>query len=176
MLDIVIQIIDFYFKNNESPKVEDLNISDISFLEKRWSIFVTLYISGIIKGSSGNIKEIEKNIIEELIENTISALNDERFEKINIDNKDFLKIRIDEIVSRWKPISDNEIKNIDPLKSGILVIKTDYEKSATILPNISWKLITWEDFIPVLSNKLAEDFDAKNYIIYKIETQVYSNL
>jgi hypothetical protein len=31
-----------------------------------------------------------------------------------------------------------------------LVIKTDYEKSATILPNISGVLITGEDFIPVL--------------------------
>jgi hypothetical protein len=32
----------------------------------------------------------------------------------------------------------------------VLVIKADYEKSATILPNISGTLMSGNDFIPVL--------------------------
>lgn len=176
MLEIVKQIIDFYLKNQKKPDVLDLNINDKSLLEKSWSIFVTLYISWVIKWSSGNIKEIKENLVLELIENTVNSLNDDRFEKFTIDDIKNIKIRIDEISSRGKPLDDWEIKNIDPSKFWVLVIKTDYEKSATILPNISWKLLTWSDFIPVLSKKLNEDFIDKNYLVYKIETEVDSNL
>jgi len=176
MLEIVKQTIEFYLKNQSKPDILDLKINDKSLLERTWSIFVTIYMSWVIKWSSGNIKEIEENIVLELIENTINALNDDRFEKLKIDDIQNIKIRIDEISSRWKPLADWDIKNIDPSKSWVLVIKTDYDKSATILPNISWKLFTWSDFIPVLSKKLNEDFIDKNYLVYKIETEVITNL
>jgi hypothetical protein len=71
MLDLVQQIINFYYKNLRTPEVEELEIKDNSLLEKQVSVFVTLYISGVIKGSSGNIKEIKDNVVLELIENTI---------------------------------------------------------------------------------------------------------
>jgi len=176
MLDIAKQTVEFYFKNFRAPKIEEIEIKENSLLEKTGSIFVTLYISWVIKWSSGNIKEIESSLAGEIIENTISALEDSRFEKINISEKDSIKIRVDEINSRWKPLNDWEIKNIDPLKYWVLVIKTDYEKSATILPNISGSLMTWEDFIPVLGKKLSEDFDDKNYLVYKIETNIETNI
>jgi hypothetical protein len=32
------------------------------------------------------------------------------------------------------------------------------------------------DFIPVLWKKLNEEFDDKNYLVYKIETEVESNI
>jgi len=176
MLDIVKQIIDFYYKNFNKPKIEDLEIKNKELLEKSGSIFVTLYLNWIIVWSSWNIKEIKENIVEELIENTIGALEDERFKKPSLSEKDNLKIRIDEIVSRWKPLPDWEIIKIDPTKNWVLVIKTDYEKSATILPDISWNLITWKDFIWALWQKLGEEFDDKNYLVYKIETKVESNL
>ena len=176
MLDIVKQVIDFYYKNFNKPKIEDLEIKNKELLEDSWSIFVTLYLDWIIKWSSGNIKEIKENIVLELIENTVSALEDSRFVKASLSEKDNLKIRIDDITNRWKPLSDWDIKNIDPTKYWVLVIKSDYEKSAVILPNISWGLMTWEDFAWVLSKKLWEDFDDKNYLVYKIETKVESNL
>ena len=176
MLEIVEQIIEFYFKNLRAPKIDELDIKDNSFLEKSSSIFVTLYISWIIKWSSWNIKEIEENIVLELIENTIWALNDSRFEKIQLSEKDNLKIRIDEITERWKPLDDGWIVEIDPVKNWVLVIKTDYEKSATILPNISGTLMSWQDYAPVLSKKLDEDFNDKNYLVYKIETNILTNI
>lgn len=176
MLDIVKQIIDFYYKNFNKPKVKDLEIKDKDLLNKSGSIFVTLYLDWIVKWSSWNIKEIEENIISELIENTVWALEDSRFTKPSLSEKDKLKIRVDEITNRGKPLADWEIKKIDPTKAWVLVIRTDYEKSAVILPNISWALLTWEDFIPALSKKLDEDFDDKNYLVYKIETKVESNL
>lgn len=176
MLDLIKKIIDFYFENNKAPNLEDLDIKDNNLLMKTWSIFVTIYLDWIIKWSSGNIQKIEDNLVLELIKNTIWALNDSRFDKIEEKDKDKIKIRVDEIVSRWKPLNDWEILNIDPSKYWVLVIKTDYEKASIILPNISWKLITWSDFIPILSKKLWEDFDDKNYLVYKIETAFNSNL
>jgi AMMECR1 domain-containing protein len=129
-----------------------------------------------VKWSSGNIKEIEDNIVLELIENTVAAIEDARFPKIKFAEKDDIKFRIDEITNRWKPLDDGEIKNIDPLKNWVLVIKSDYEKASVILPNISGSLMSGEDFISVLWKKLWEDFEDKNYLIYKIETKVYSNI
>jgi len=176
MIDLVKQIIDYYYKNFNKPKIEDLEIKDKELLNRSWSIFVTLYLDWMIRGSSWNIKEIEKNIVWELIENTIQALEDSRFTKPSLAEKGKLKIRIDEIVNRWKPLADWEIDKIDPTKFGVLVIKTDYQKASIILPNISGNLITWTDFRKVLSKKLQEEFEDKNYLVYKIETKVYSNL
>jgi hypothetical protein len=49
MLDIVKQTIEFYFKNFRAPKIEEIEVKENSLLERNGSIFVTLYISGIIK-------------------------------------------------------------------------------------------------------------------------------
>ncbi len=176
MIDIVKQTLDFYFENSRAPKVEEIEVSDSLLLERTWSIFVTLYVSWVVKWSSGNIKEIEDNLVWEIISNTVSALHDSRFPNLTVQDKDNIKIRVDEIDSRWKPLNDGEIENIDPTKFWVLVIKTDYEKSATILPNISGNLITWKDFAPVLSKKLDEEFNDKNYLVYKIETNISLNL
>ncbi len=176
MLDLVKQIIEFYFKNLRTPKLEELEIKQNWLLERKGSVFVTLYISWVVRGSSWNIKEIEENMVLELIQNTVQALQDSRFSKIKLDEKNEIKVRIDEISDRWRPLNDWEIKKIDPTKNGILLIKTNYEKACVILPNISGSLISWEDFIPVLGKKLGENFDDKNYLVYKIETDVVSDL
>jgi hypothetical protein len=45
MLDIVGQIIEFYYKNLRAPNLNELEIKDKSLLEKKASLFVILYIS-----------------------------------------------------------------------------------------------------------------------------------
>ena len=176
MLDLVKKIITFYFENNRKPFLEDLDVWDNNLLMKQWSIFVTLYVNWLVRWSSWNIQKIEDNLVLELIENTIWALNDSRFDKIKETELEKLNIRVDEITNRGKPLSDWGITKIEPSKYGVLVIKTDYEKAAVILPNISWKLLTGSDFAPVLSKKLDDDFEDKNYIVYKIETNFESDL
>jgi hypothetical protein len=53
------------------------------------------------------------------------------------------------------------------------VIKKDYTKTACILPNINPKLFAWEDFFPVLAEKLWEKkFVETDYIIYEIKTEM----
>lgn len=172
MLEIVKQTIDFYMKNLKKPKIEDLDIKEEELLNKRSSCFVTLYHKWNIRWSSWNVKEIEKNSASELIENTVHALtNDKRFKKITLWESKELKIRIDEIVSR-EIIKSEDINKIEPTSSWILVLKKDYEKMACILPNIDPKILTWEDYSPILREKLWEKtFNPDDYIVYQITTQ-----
>lgn len=176
MISIVQQTINFYLKNFKTPKIEELNIWDTSLLQNNWSIFVTIYKAWEIRWASWNIKEIEANLVEELIENTVWAISkDTRFKPIKLDEIKDLKIRIDKIVNR-KILQDNEILQIDPTKSWVLAIKKDYSSMAAILPNINPILLTWEDLIPVLESKFnTKKFEEKDYILYVIETEVTDN-
>ena len=176
MISTVQQTIDFYLKNFKTPKVEELNIENSSILETDWSVFVTLYKSWEIRWASWNIKEIKTTIAEELIENTIWAISkDSRFKPVKLDEVKDLKIRIDKIGSR-KILQDKEILQIDPTKSWVLAIKKDYSSMATVLPNINPLILTWEDLIPILESKFnVKKFEEKDYILYKIETEVVDN-
>ncbi len=176
MIQVAKQTIDFYLKNFKTPKIEELNIDDKSLLEKKWSIFVTIYKKWEIRWASGNIKEIKENTAEEIIENTVSAISkDSRFKPIKLDEVKDLKIRVDTITNR-KILGDKEILQVDPVKLWVLAIKKDYDSMAVILPNITPLLLTWEDLIPVLKAKFnTKEFDEKEYILYQIKTDVVDN-
>lgn len=184
MIDIVKQTIDFFIQKARAPKVEELQNVDIELLNTKWSCFVTIFLNWQIRGSAGNIKEIKKSLAEEIIENTIEAISkDFRFNKLAFNEVKSIKIRVDLITNRKiLALTDSETKTkiqiiskINPVKKGIIVIKKDYTKSATLLPNIDAKLISWKDYNNILSAKLDEIFDENKYIIYEIDTKVQSN-
>lgn len=177
MIEIAKQTIDFYLKNNKVPTIHDIEITDASNLDKKGSIFVTLYKNWEIRGSAGNIKEIKKSIVSEIIENTVHAISlDTRFSPLNLNEASDVKIRIDEITNR-KVLKDKEISGLDPVKSWVIAIKKDYEKMVVILPNINPTLLSGDDFGPILKTKLWEKkFNEKDYILYGIETRVESNI
>ncbi|MDD2907891.1 MAG: AMMECR1 domain-containing protein [Candidatus Gracilibacteria bacterium] len=173
MLEIVKQTIDFYMKNLQAPRSFDIKVENPLLLEQKISVFVTLYYKGEIRGSAGNIKEIKDNAVSEIIENTIHALSkDSRFKAVSLNEASELKIRVDKI-SKREILKEKSIKQIEPTTSGVIVIKKDYSKMACILPNINPKLLTGDDFIPVLKEKLNEkSFNEADYIIYEIKTEV----
>lgn len=173
MLDIAKQTIDFYMKNLQTPKIYDLKVENNPLINQKISVFITLYYKWEIRGSAWNIKEIKDNWVSEIIENTIHALSkDDRFQPVSLNEAPELKIRIDKISSR-EILKEKSIKQIEPTISWVIVIKKDYSKMACILPNINPKLLTWEDFIPILKEKLNEsDFKETDYIIYEIKTEV----
>lgn len=174
MIDIVKQIIKYYLENNKkTPTKNELIINDISLLEKKWNIFVTVYKNWNIVWNSWNIVELENDLVWELIQNTITSLNDPRFEKLTLDDLDKLKIRVDVINNRI--LLNKKIEDLNPVKSWILVIKKDYTKLSVILPNISPTLVSGGDFVKVISKKLDEEFKLENYIVYEIETEVFSD-
>ena len=175
MIDVVKQIINFYLTNDKEPTLADLKIEDESLLSRRGSIFVTIFSKWNIRWSSWNIKEIEPNIVSELIKSTIGAIKDDsRFSPLTLNEAKDIKIRVDEITNR--DILDNisKIKNLDPLKNGVIVISKDYSSLAIILPNISPLLIDGEDFIGVLEKKLNSKLSDKD-IIYNIETNILTS-
>lgn len=175
MKEFVEKILSFYFAKMRSPSLEELWYTSESFPEKA-CCFVTLYVNGEVHGSAGNIKEISGNLGAELIENTIYALaKDTRFSPLTKDEAEKIQFRIDKISER-NMIDYTDISSLDPVKQGIIAIKRDYEKLAVILPNMSAKILTGEDLIAVLANKLSEKtLSEKNYIFYKISTQVETN-
>lgn len=176
MKELVAQILDIYFKKMREPNLKELSHVDTTLLSERGCTFVTLYLNGEVHGSAGNIKEISDSLANELIANTIQALTwDKRFSPLTLAQSEKLQFRVDHIIDR-KMISLDEMKKLDPIKTWVIVIKRDYEKLATILPNMSPKIITGEDFIGVLLKKLNErKFDEKDYIIYSISTKVETN-
>lgn len=163
------------------PKTNELQINRSELLTTKWSCFVTIFLNWEVRWWAWNIKEIKSSIAEELIENTIEAITvDKRFEKLTIWESKNIKTRIDLITNRKVLARTDEeakkwvntLSKIDPVKNWVIVIKKDYTKTATILPNIDPKLITGKDYMWILSAKLWETFDENNYIIYQIETKV----
>ena len=158
------------------PNLEELSLQDESLQEKKGCCFVTLYLDWEVHGSAGNVKEIHSNIVWELISNTMQALTgDKRFTPLTLEQAEKIQYRIDTISER-KIISLDELKQVDPVKFGIIAIKIDYDKLAVILPNMSPKLLTGDDFIPVLLAKLDEkELNDKLYIFYSINTLIETN-
>lgn len=173
MIDLVKRTIDFYIKHGSTPKTMNLTITNSDLLVKKWSMFVTIYYKWAIRWSAWNIKELKKNLAEEVIENTIAAISkDSRFSPISPKEAIELKLRTDYIIKR-DLLKNRSIKDIEPIKSGVIVIKNDYTKMAAILPDIDPKITSWVDFIPVLKQKLWEkDFKESDYLIYEIKTEV----
>jgi len=155
MKEIVSQILEQYFAKMREPKLEELNV-DEKYTNMKACCFVTLYINGEIHGSAWNVKEIHPNVAQELLDNTMQALTeDKRFSPITLGESEKIQFRVDTISNR-EMISLKDISDCDPSKLGIIAINRNYEKLAVILPNISPKLMTWEDLIPVLENKLND--------------------
>lgn len=172
MLEVVKQTIDFFLKFWKKPELKDLKIEE-ELLNKKWNVFVTIYLNWEINGSSGNIKEIKDNIIEELIENTVNAISrDPRFDKLKEADIPNIKIRIDEIINR-NILEAWAIKTLEPIKHWVIAIKKDYEALVVILPNISASILSGEDFLYYLQKKLwIKEFKEDDYIIYSIETSI----
>jgi len=86
-----------------------------------------------------------------------------------------ISIRLD-VFNERKVIDMKTLKSLDPVKNGVIAIRRDYEKLAVILPNISPSLLSGEDFLLVLKEKLGgESVDEKNFILYAIETDTETN-
>lgn len=176
MINIAQQTLEHYLTKFSVPKSSELILDDTSLQDKKGNVFITLYKNGEVRGSSGNIKEIQPSLVEEIIANTIHALTeDKRFDKVKSDERNDIKIRLDYITNR-KIIDEVTLRRIDPAKKGVIAIKRDYETLAVVLPNMSPNLITWSDFLPVLSKKIGGDkITDKDFILYEIETQSETN-
>ena len=115
MINIVKQTLQYFLSNGKIPTKNELIITDTSLLQKKATVFVTLYKNGNIVGSSGNVVELENDIVNELIQNSIYSLQDPRFERLTLADLEKVKIRIDIITSR--NILDKLFSELNPAKS-----------------------------------------------------------
>ncbi|NDK08671.1 AMMECR1 domain-containing protein [Candidatus Gracilibacteria bacterium] len=175
LVDISLKVVEYYIKNKKEPNESEIDIKDKSLLKQKGCVFVTFYKNGEVRGSAGNVKEIEGNIVLETIKSVISAISqDNRFPAFGESDLKDLRIRVDYIKSR-DILSEGKINLLDPFKSGVLVMSKDYISLGIILPNISSKLLSGEDFIPILEAKMGKPFSDKDSYIYEIKTDVYTN-
>ena len=178
MISIVQQTLDFYLSKMSAPDVMDLKLSNEELASTKWSCFVTLFLKWEVRWSAWNIKEIKSSIAEELIANTIQAITkDTRFSPLTIGEKNDVKLRVDYIKNR-KVISRTAeekkdwietLAKVDPVKNWVIVIKKDYTKTATILPNIDPKVISGNDYQDILSAKLEEHLKKINILSMKLK-------
>lgn len=175
LLEISVKAVEFFIKNKKEPQEVDLQIKDKSLLTKKWCIFVTFYKNWEIRWAAWNVKEIEANIVVETVKSSISAANnDTRFSPFTEEDLKDLRIRIDYIKNR-ELLQEGKFYSLDPVKSGILAMSKDYSSIWIILPNISSKLLSWEDFIPILEAKMNKPFIEKDCYLYEIKTDVFTN-
>lgn len=174
MIEIANQTLDYFIKNQKAPSKSELVIKDVSLVDRKWPVFVTLYNKWEIIWSAWNIVDLESDLINEIISSTIWAYSDARFDNSQLEIKD-IKIRIDYVKNRVSLWNDKSFKQVNPTKYGMIVIKKDYSKAWVILPNISPKLTSWNDLITYIWKKLDEVYNENDYINYVIETEVFRN-
>ena len=175
MITLAKQTIDFFTTKMREPKLEELDLKNQALVQERGCVFVTVYDKWEIRGSAGNIKEIEQSLAEETIKSTIQAISaDSRFKPLTKAEAEDIRIRVDKITNR-KVLEPWSVALLDPVTHGIIVIKKDYSKLVTILPNISPAVLTSGDLVDYLEAKLWEKFIEKDCIVYQIETEVLTN-
>lgn len=175
MITLAEQTIDFFTTKMREPKLEELDLKNQALVQERGCVFVTIYSKWEIRGSAGNIKEIENSLAEETIKSTMQAISqDARFQPLTKPETEGIRIRVDKITNR-KVLEEWAISKIDPVTHGIIVIKKDYSQLVTILPNISPAVLTSTDLVWYLEAKLGEKFVEKDCITYRIETQISTN-
>lgn len=102
----------------------------------------------------------------------MSALTgDSRFPPLKLEELEKLQFRVDTISSR-EMLHLKDIQKIDPAKFGAIAIARDYKSLAFVLPNISPKLMTGDDILEALKQKLStKELSDKECIFYKITTK-----
>lgn len=122
--------LEFYIENKGIMKISD--DLDNYILENKAGVFVSIKKYGILRGCIGTIFPQKESIAEEIINNAInSGISDYRFNKIDINELDYLVYSVDIL---QKPVKIKSIVELDVVKYGIIV-KND-NKSGLLLPNL----------------------------------------
>ncbi len=100
--------------------------------EKKAGVFVTLKINGELRGCIGTIAATRSNVVEEIIQNAISAgTKDPRFPAVKIHELDSLEYSVDVLSP---PESVSSIEELDVHRYGIII--TSGFRRGLLLPNL----------------------------------------
>lgn len=99
---------------------------------RRAGVFVCLKKDGILRGCIGTVEPTQPNIVEEVIENAISAATrDPRFDPVSAAEVDDLTISVD-ILGEPEPVRG--LEDLDPKRYGVIV--TAGRRRGLLLPDI----------------------------------------
>lgn len=104
------------------------------FLNKKAGTFVTLKKEGELRACIGTSLPVQDNIAEEVIHNAISAATkDTRFGAVRQEELSKLSY---EVYVLQKPVTVEDIDELEPEKFGVIVKSIDSNKSALLLPDL----------------------------------------
>lgn len=124
------QSLEYYIKNRKTIKRPFDLPSDM--LENKAGVFVSLKISGKLRGCIGTIYPTTNSIADEIIQNAISSgTQDYRFNKVSEKELPHITYSVDVL---GKPESINSIEELDVNRYGVIVQLGS--KSGLLLPNL----------------------------------------
>lgn len=117
LTDLARKTVELFITENKIFEPSDDLLPD--YKDKRAGIFVTIYKNGTLRGCIGTIMPIEKNIIKEIIRNSISSCSqDPRFTKVIFEELPYLKYSVSVLMP---PEPVNSVNDLDTEKYGVIV-------------------------------------------------------
>ena len=161
--------VEAYIKEGRIIKAEDNLIKEFS--EKKAGVFITIEKNKNLRGCIGTYLPTRDNIIEEIIQNAISAATEDyRFGPIQENELPFLSYTVSILE---KPELIKNRKELNPKEYGIIIKTLNYPpKSALLLPDLEG-IDTIEKQISITCQKGNIDQLKEEIIIYKFRIKKY---
>ena len=169
LIVLVKKIVEAYIKEEKIIKAEDNLIKEFS--EKKAGVFITIEKNKNLRGCIGTYLPTRDNIIEEIIQNAISAATEDyRFGPIQENELPFLSYTVSILE---KPELIKNRKELNPKEYGIIIKTLNYPpKSALLLPDLEG-IDTIEKQISITCQKGNIDQLKEEIIIYKFRIKKY---
>ncbi|MCB2219096.1 MAG: AmmeMemoRadiSam system protein A [Bacteroidetes bacterium] len=131
--DIALQTLIHYLQHGDIRKLKLEGIPKDLFQIQR-SCFVSLHLqNGDLRGCIGTIEPQEKNLVQEISRNAISAaMKDSRFHALTLEELDEISFSVD-VLTEAEPISD--LDELDPQIYGIVVSDGSFRRGV-LLPGL----------------------------------------
>lgn len=174
LLGLARQAIEHFLNTGKELTVDENELNNT--LKEDRGVFVTLNINNNLRGCIGHIMPVQA-LYKDVIENAISAaFHDPRFQPLNDDELDDIKIEIS-VLSVPKKLeyknADDLLKKLTPLKDGV-ILKKGYNQ-ATYLPQVWEGLPEKEQFLSSLCMKAGLSPDEWQNGELEIETYTVEN-
>jgi len=117
LVKLAMDAIELYVREGKvlTPRNEDL----VPEMKERAGVFVSLKVSGMLRGCIGTYQPSEPNVANEIVRNAISAATgDPRFSPVRTDELPDLEYSVDVLTSP-EPIKD--LTELDPRRYGVIV-------------------------------------------------------
>lgn len=178
MHNIVKKTLEIYLREKRIITQSELNTDEISYINQKNSVFVTLYNDWKIVASQGRIQCKKENTLMELIDISLACLKDSRFSEnlAKLESLQNIQIRVDLI----EPTSRRMLKDISELSirdEWIIFLSQNFKALSVILPNMIKIDPTAQKYFEIAKKKanITQNLEFSDYVIYWLKTKIFSN-